>query len=153
MNGLLPNLRVTTPPPLIMMSNHPSVRVRVKPAPDVEDSGETRTPLNPSPAGVNTRPRTTDTRLRNSRSTNILLGFMLFFSILPWIKILQFGKFLQGPRKYQELVAFKEGCKGRHNSGGLLQDGDGVGNGGTVLAASALLAPATLRVLAINEAI
>ena len=123
MKGLLPNLSVTTPPPLIMMSNHPSVRVRVKPAPDVEDRGETRTPLSPSPAGVNTRPLTTDTRLRDTRSLAIVLIFFL-----PWIEVLQFCKFLERPWKYQELVAFKEGGKGRHNDRGLLQDRNRIGN-------------------------
>ena len=148
MKGLLPNLRVTTPPPLIMMSNHPSVRVRVKPAPDVEERGETRTPLSPSPAGVNTRPLTTDTRLRDPRSIDMIL--ILF---LPRIKVLQFCKFLQRPWKHQELVAFKEGGKGRHCGRGLLQDRNRVWNGGTVLAATTCLAPATLWVLAVNKPI
>ena len=60
--GLRWNCKVTAPPPLTRMSNHPPLRVSVKPKRGWR-STLTRTPTTPSPCCDRTRPRSTDTRL------------------------------------------------------------------------------------------
>lgn len=61
LNGERPNCNVTAPPPFTNRSNQPSSLVSVKPSSGVLVL--TRTPINPEPRVVTTRPRTTADRL------------------------------------------------------------------------------------------